>query len=226
MSYLNTLFLNNTSYIIFFAYMIFTNILVSKLLGIQNSPLRSIIKNSSAFMKIGIFITLFLLAFIEEVVFRKYLNELLTDYFNQDFVHIITSLSFALIHITNIFLFEKELGLKIYVSLFVQITRTFILGMYLSLLYKNILYSTIFHLAFNLSQLLINWDFTKQKQERIIGIDMSNPNNRVVFVPKRRHSISGQFKDKRNNCMTIVNFIKNQDIGKMHDIKFLYKKHA
>lgn len=221
MSYLHNIFLNNYSYIIFTSYIVLSNIAITELLA-KNYIYK---QKMSTFAIVGIVLGFFMIAFIEELIFRKYLTELIIDYFSEDTTHIITSILFGLIHLTNIFLYEEFLGIKIYLSLFLQLTRTFILGVYLSLLYKNLFYSTIAHFIFNISQLVISYNYTPT--ENLEKIIKKKPYLINIFnLPVRRHSFSGNdVNDKILRDFKSINLDKHESIARMHEFEFVYKKH-
>ena len=221
MSYLHNIFLNNYSYVIFTSYFLLSNLAISELLG-KNDIFKI---KMSTFTKVGFLISFLMLAFVEELIFRKYLAELFINYLSEDNTHIITSTLFALIHLTNIFVFEKEFGIKIYLSLFLQLTRTFILGMYLSILHKNLFYSTITHFIFNISQFIISYNYTPSEKLEKINNKRKYLRN-MFYLPVRRHSFSGNnINDNIQKDIKIVYLDKHESIAKMHEFDFVYKKY-
>jgi hypothetical protein len=110
-------------------------------------------------LKNNIISTIFVIfqcVFLEEAIFRVYINEILSYYISDKLtVKIVLALSFSLAHIHNYYLL-REFHLKNIRTTISQVVITFLLSYYY-LQELSILNSLLVHLYTNLVGLFINW---------------------------------------------------------------------
>lgn len=91
-------------------------------------------------------ILIFILAFFEEILFRGFLLQFLSEKFNSSFIIILSSLLFSMAHV-----FNPEIGT-------IAMLNIFLAGIFLSILFlktQNIIVTTSFHFIWNIGQQFI-----------------------------------------------------------------------